>query len=225
MKDKYAIFKNAASLGIVIGLWALYALMAADVVTLLEGLTVVVFISGLALFVEDAMEKAFVDPKLFTWQYLLLGLFTLITDTLWLWFASCNTWLQFALRGALMLVAAAGTFCWYWFFYRASVMSPEEIIVKNLTKAYKKAAKAFPALDDEGVRNALKEVLFCRLEGDSLEGDLLTDKPFVAGFRTYNAIANSSDLSNAEKSAAMTNINTYINALIAKRTTKEKTSE
>lgn len=223
MKDKYAIFKNAASLGIVVGLWVLYALMAADVVTLLEGLTVVVFIAALTLFIEDAMEKAFVNPKLFTWQYLLLGLFVLITDTLWLWFAACATWIQFALRGVLMLAAAAGTFCWYWFFYRASVMSPEEIIIKNLTKAYKKAAKAFPALDDEGVRNALKEVLFCRLEGDSMEGDLLTDKPFVTGYRTYNMLNSSSDLSAAEQSAAMTNINTYINALIAKRT-KENTS-
>ena len=79
---------------------------------------------------------------------------------------------------------------------------------------------AFPALDDEGVRNALKETLFCRLEGDSLEGELCPDKPFVPGYRTYSAVADSRDLTPAEKSAAMTNINTYINVLIAGRSKK-----
>lgn len=220
MKDRNAIFKNLAAFGIVIGLWVLFALMTADLGVLAEGLTVVVFITVIAFLVEDAMEKAFTDPGLFTWQYLVGGFLVLVSDGLWLFFASCSTWLQFALRGLLMLAAAAGTFCWYWFFYRSSVMTEDERIVKALTKAYKKAAKAFPALDDEGVRNALKETLFCRLEGDSLEGELCTDQPFVPGYRTYSAVADSRDLTPAEKSAAMTNINTYINVLIAGRSKK-----
>lgn len=222
MKDRNAIFKNLAAFGIVIGLWVLFALMTADLGVLAEGLTVVVFITVIAFLVEDAMEKAFTDPGLFTWQYLVGGFLVLVSDGLWLFFASCSTWLQFALRGLLMLAAAAGTFCWYWFFYRSSVMTEDERIVKALAKAYKKAAKAFPALDDEGVRNALKETLFCRLEGDSLEGELCPDKPFVPGYRTYSAVADSSDLTAAEKSAAMTNINTYINALIAGRKKKDQ---
>ena len=217
MKDRNAIFKNLAAFGIVIGLWVLFALMTADLGVLAEGLTVVVFITVIAFLVEDAMEKAFTDPGLFTWQYLVGGFLVLVSDGLWLFFASCSTWLQFALRGLLMLAAAAGTFCWYWFFYRSSVMTEDERIVKALAKAYKKAAKAFPALDDEGVRNALKETLFCRLKGDSLEGVLLTDQPFVSGYGTYNSVAHSSTLSAQEKSAALTNIATYINTLIARR--------
>ena len=217
MNERNAIFKNLAAFGIVIGLWTLYALMGAGFLVLLEGLTVVVFITVIALLAEDVMEKAFTDPGLFTWQYLVGGFLVLVSDGLWLFFASCSTWLQFTLRGLLMLAVSAGTFCWYWFFYRSSVMTEDERIVRALTKAYKKAAKAFPALDDEGVRNALKETLFCRLEGDSLEGELCPDKPFVPGYRTYSAVADSSDLSSAEKSAAMANINAYINALIAGR--------
>ena len=225
MKDRNAIFKNLAAFGIVIGLWVLFALMTADLCVLAEGLTVVVFITVIAFLVEDAMEKAFTDPGLFTWQYLVGGFLVLVSDGLWLFFASYSTWLQFALRGLLMLAAAAGTFCWYWFFYKMSVMTESERLIRILSKAYAKAAKAFPALDDEGVRNALKETLFCRLEGDSLEGELLTDQPFVPQCRTYNQLADSSDIPAQEKSAAMTNIASYINLLIARRTKKDKASE
>ena len=116
-----------------------------------------------------------------------------------------------------MAAAGAGTFCWYWFFYKMSVMTESERLIRILSKAYAKAAKAFPALDDEGVRNALKETLFCRLEGDSLEGELLTDQPFVSRYGTYNSVAHSSTPSAQEKSAALTNIATYINTLIARR--------
>lgn len=212
-----AVLKNAAAFGIVIGLWVLFALMTADLITLLTGLTAVVFITVVALLAEDAMEKAFTDTSKLTWQYLVLAVLVLAADGLWVFFAACSTWLQFALRGLLMLAAAAAAFCWYWFFYRMSVLSEEERLIRTLTKAYQKAAKAFPALDDEGVRDALKETLFCRLEGDSLEGALLTGKPFVPGYGTYDVVAASVSLPAAEKSAALTNINTYINALVENR--------
>ena len=218
-----AIGKNAAALGIVVGLWCIYALMAASFQVLLEGLTAVIFITGVALFVEDTMEKAFYDRSLFTWQYMVLGLFVLISDLLWLFWASCDTWLQFALRGLLLIAGVAATTAWYWFAYSWSVMAEDERRIITLEKAYRKAAKAFPQLDDEGVRNALKETLFCRLKGDSLEGDLLTDQPIVPGYRTYSQLFDASDLSDQEKSAALTNINQYINLLIRNRN-KENTA-
>lgn len=224
MSARNSILKNAASMGIVVLLWCLYSLMTAGISILLEGLTAVVFITVVALLVEDIMEKAFINPGLFTWQYLVDAVFILVADCLWLFFASCSTWLQFALRGLLMAAAAAGTFCWYLFFYRCSILTDDERLIRTLTKAYKRAAKAFPALDDEGVRNALKETLFCRLQGDSLEGELLTDQPFVPGFRTYSQLSGSSDLSNQEKSAAMTNIASYINELVAGREQKAASS-
>lgn len=227
-KDRKAVLRNAAAFGIVIGLWLLFAMMTTDLVTLLEGLTAVVFVTLITLLASDAMEKAFFAPAKLTWQYLILGILILATDGLWLFFASCTTWMQFVLRGLLMAAVGAGTFCWYWFFYKMSVMTESERLIRILSKAYAKAAKAFPALDDEGVRNALKETLFCRLEGDSLEGELLTDQPFVPQCRTYNQLADSSDISAQEKSSAMTNIASYINTLIARRTSKakkDKTSE
>ena len=122
MKNKNAFFRNASAFGIVIGLWVLYSLMATDLLTMVDGLTAVVFITVVTLLASDAMEKAFTDPT-----------------------------------------------------------------------------------------------LFCRLEGDSLEGVLLTDQPFVSGYGTYNSVAHSSTLSAQEKSAALTNIATYINTLIARR--------
>ncbi len=216
-KNLSAVFKNAAAFGIVVGLWVLFALMMADLITVLDGLTAVAFVTVISLLASDAMDKAFSDTGLLTWQYLVLAVLILMADGLWLFWASCSTWLQFVLRGLLMLAAVAAAFCWYWFFYRMSVLSDEERIVRTLTKAYQKAAKAFPALDDEGVRNALKETLFCRIEGNSLEGALLTDKPFVPGYGTYNSIAASGSLPAAEKSAALTNINAYINTLISTR--------
>lgn len=212
-----AIGKNAAALGIVVGLWCIYALMTAGFQVLLEGLTAVIFITAVALFVEDIMEKAFYNRSLFTWQYMALGLFVLISDLLWLFWASCDTWLQFALRGLLLIAGVAATTAWYWFAYSWSVMAEDERRILTLEKAYRKAAKAFPKLDDEGVRNALKEVLFCRLKGDALEGDLLTGKPFVASYRTYNGIARAGDMLPAERAAALTNIGQYIEKLIESR--------
>lgn len=223
MKDRKAIFKNLSAFGIVVGLWILLALMTSDMVTLLEGLTAVVFVAGITILATDVMEKAFYDPALFTWQYLAGGGLVLVSAGLWLFFAACETWLQFALRGLVFMAAVAGTFCWYWFFYSVSVMSDDERLVAKLSKAYRKAARAFPSLDDEGVRDALKETLFCRLEGDSLEGDLLSDQPIVPGYRTYSQLFDASDLSDQEKSAALTNINQYINLLIRNRN-KENTA-
>lgn len=224
MKGKAAIYKNLAAFGIVVGMWVLFALMTTGMGTLLEGLTAVVFITVIALLAEDAMEKAFTDTSKLTWQYLMLAVFVIIVDGLWLFLAACDTWLQLALRAIVLAAGAAGTVCWYLFFYQASVMSDDERLVKMLTKAYRKAAKAFPQLDDEGVRNALKETLFCRLEGDRLEGDLLADQPLVPGFRTYNETADSVDLPASEKSAAMTNIASYINVLIARRNSEANAS-
>ena len=217
MKDKNAFFRNASAFGIVIGLWVLYSLMATDLVTMVDGLTAVVFITVVTLLASDAMEKAFTDPSLFTWQYMVGGAFILVCSGLWLFFAACETWLQFILRGLLLAGSSAGTYCWFWFCYRFSVMTDDERMLVILSKAYRKVSKTFPQLDDEGVRNALKETLFCRLEGDSLEGVLLTDQPFVSGYGTYNSVAHSSTLSAQEKSAALTNIATYINTLIARR--------
>lgn len=128
-----AVLKNAAAFGIVIGLWVLFALMTADLITLLTGLTAVVFITVVALLAEDAMEKAFTDTSKLTWQYLVLAVLVLAADGLWVFFAACSTWLQFALRGLLMLAASAAAFCWYWFFYRMSVLSEEERLIRTLT--------------------------------------------------------------------------------------------
>ena len=219
---KKAFYKNAAAFGIVVGLWVLYSMMTADFIALIEGLTAVVFITLITILAVDAMEKAFTDPSLFTWQYLVGAAFILVCSGLWLFFAACETWLQFALRGILMMAAAGGTFCWFYFFYGPSVLTEDERLVRLLSKIYRKAAKTFPQLDDEGVKNALKETLFCRLEGDTLEGALLTDKPFVPGYRTYKQISDSSDLSAQEKSAALTNIASYINTLVARRATEGK---
>ena len=224
-KDRKAFLKNAAAFGIVIGLWLLFALMTADIATLLEGLTAVVFVTVITLLASDAMEKAFFESAKLTSQYLPLRIFTLVTDGLCPFFAPCTTCMQPTPTGLLIAAAGAGTFCWYWFFYKMSVMTESERLIRILSKAYAKAAKAFPALDDEGVRNALKETLFCRLEGDCLEGELLTDQPFVPQCRTYNQLADSGDIPAQEKSAAMTNIASYINLLIARRTKKDKASE
>ena len=220
------IFKNMSALGTVIGLWILYALMVtAGAGPLLSGLTVVVFITVLALFVEDAFEKAFGDPQKFTWQYFLLGLFVAITDLLWLFFADCSTWLQFTLRLVILLAGIAGTAAWYLFAYRPSVLSEEERNLLALIRAYKKVAKTFPKLDDEGVRDALKETLFCRLSGDSLEGSLVVDKPFTADCRTYADLSGSSDLGAQERASAMSVISAYIDRLVAGRKKDEASSK
>ena len=224
-KDLMPVLKNLSALGVVSGLWLLYSLMvSAGVPALLNGLTVVVFITVLALFVEDAFEKAFGDPAKFTWQYFLLGLFILISDLLWLFFASCSTWLQFVLRFVLMLAAIAGSVVWYFFAYRPSILSEEERNLMALIRAYKKVARTFPKLDDEGVRNALKETLFCRLSGDALEGSLVTDQPFTADCRTYADLSDSSDLAAQERASAMTVIAEYIEKLIAGRKKEEASS-
>ena len=208
--------KNALSLLSVVVLWGVYSVGYLSAYEALNALTVVVFVSVLALSVEDIATKAIMARDMITWQYAILMTFVVACNILWLYVAGCASVLQLITRMLLLIAAAGGTFAWAWYGYRISVMSEQErsLLIKEST--YRKYARKFPAMSDEEVRKILSKALFCHLEGDSLEGRMLVDQPFDVGFRTLDEL-----VADGDGGAAVSVASGYIEMLLTKRSYKE----
>ena len=180
------LIKNALSIVAIIVMWGIYSVGYLSLPDALNALTLVVFVSVLAMATEDVFAKLLLNRELITWQYAILIAFVLTCDFLWLYLADCATWIQLAIRAILLIIAAFGTFIWAFFAYRISVMSEQERTILYKSIAYKKIARKFKGMSDEQVRAALENTLFCYLEGDSLEGGLLVSEPFTPELKTYS---------------------------------------
>ena len=208
------LIKNALSIVAIIVMWGIYSVGYLSLPDALNALTLVVFVSVLAMATEDVFAKLLLNRELITWQYAILIAFVLTCDFLWLYLADCATWIQLAIRAILLIIAAFGTFIWAFFAYRISVMSEQERTILYKSIAYKKIAKKFKGMSDEQVRAALENTLFCYLEGDSLEGGLLVSEPFTPEFKTYSELTNSTD---NDIASALSIANGYIDLLIKNR--------
>lgn len=195
-------------------MWGIYSIGYLSLPDALNALTLVVFVSVLAMATEDVFAKLLLNRELITWQYAILIAFVLTCDFLWLYLADCATWIQLAIRTILLIIAAFGTFIWAFFAYRISVMSEQERTILYKSIAYKKIAKKFKGMSDEQVRAALENTLFCYLEGDSLEGGLLVSEPFTPEFKTYSELSSSTD---NDIASALSIANGYIDLLIKNR--------
>ena len=208
------LIKNALSIVAIIVMWGIYSVGYLSLPDALNALTLVVFVSVLAMATEDVFAKLLLNRELITWQYAILIAFVLTCDFLWLYLADCATWIQLAIRAILLIIAAFGTFIWAFFAYRISVMSEQERTILYKSIAYKKIARKFKGMSDEQVRAALENTLFCYLEGDSLEGGLLVSEPFTPEFKTYSELTNSTD---SDIASALSIANGYIDLLIKNR--------
>ena len=208
------LLKNTLSIVAIIVMWGIYSVGYLSLPDALNALTLVVFVSVLAMATEDVFAKLLLNRELITWQYAILIAFVLTCDFLWLYLADCATWIQLAIRAILLIIAAFGTFVWAFFAYRISVMSEQERTILYKSIAYKKIAKKFKGMSDEQVRAALENTLFCYLEGDSLEGGLLVSEPFTPEFKTYSELTNSTD---SDIASALSIANGYIDLLIKNR--------
>ena len=208
------LIKNALSIVAIIVMWGIYSVGYLSLPDALNALTLVVFVSVLAMATEDVFAKLLLNRELITWQYAILIAFVLTCDFLWLYLADCATWIQLAIRAILLIIAAFGTFIWAFFAYRISVMSEQERTILYKSIAYKKIARKFKGMSDEQVRAALENTLFCYLEGDSLEGGLLVSEPFTPEFKTYSELTNSTD---NDIASALSIANGYIDLLIKNR--------
>ena len=208
------LLKNTLSIVAIVVMWAIYTVGYLSLPDALNALTLVVFVSVLAMATEDVFAKLLLNRELITWQYAILIAFVLTCDFLWLYLADCATWIQLAIRAILLIIAAFGTFVWAFFAYRISVMSEQERTILYKSIAYKKIAKKFKGMSDEQVRAALENTLFCYLEGDSLEGGLLVSEPFTPEFKTYSELTNSTD---SDIASALSIANGYIDLLIKNR--------
>ena len=208
------LIKNALSIVAIIVMWGIYSVGYLSLHEDLKALTLVVFVSVLAMATEDVFAKLLLNRELITWQYAILIAFVLTCDFLWLYLADCATWIQLAIRAILLIIAAFGTFIWAFFAYRISVMSEQERTILYKSIAYKKIARKFKGMSDEQVRAALENTLFCYLEGDSLEGGLLVSEPFTPEFKTYSELTNSTD---SDIASALSIANGYIDLLIKNR--------
>lgn len=208
------LIKNALSIVAIIVMWGIYSVGYLSLPDALNALTLVVFVSVLAMATEDVFAKLLLNRELITWQYAILIAFVLTCDFLWLYLADCATWIQLAIRAILLIIAAFGTFIWAFFAYRISVMSEQERTILYKSIAYKKIARKFKGMSDEQVRAALENTLFCYIEGDSLEGGLLVSEPFTPEFKTYSELTNSTD---SDIASALSIANGYIDLLIKNR--------
>lgn len=208
------LIKNALSIVAIVVMWGIYSVGYLSLPDALNALTLVVFVSVLAMATEDVFAKLLLNRELITWQYAILIAFVLTCDFLWLYLADCATWMQLAIRAILLIIAAFGTFIWAFFAYRISVMSEQERTILYKSIAYKKIAKKFKDMSDEQVRTALESTLFCYLEGDSLAGGLLVSEPFTPEFKTYSELTNSTD---SDIASALSIANGYIDLLIKNR--------
>lgn len=208
------LLKNTLSIVAIVVMWGIYSIGYLSLPDALNALTLVVFVSVLAMATEDVFAKLLLNRELITWQYAILIAFVLTCDFLWLYLADCATWIQLAIRAILLIIAAFGTFIWAFFAYRISVMSEQERTILYKSIAYKKIAKKFKGMSDEQVRAALENTLFCYLEGDSLAGGLLVSEPFTPEFKTYSELTNSTD---SDIASALSIANGYIDLLIKNR--------
>lgn len=208
------LLKNTLSIVAIVVMWGIYSIGYLSLPDALNALTLVVFVSVLAMATEDVFAKLLLNRELITWQYAILIAFVLTCDFLWLYLADCATWIQLAIRTILLIIAAFGTFIWAFFAYRISVMSEQERTILYKSIAYKKIAKKFKGMSDEQVRAALENTLFCYLEGDSLAGGLLVSEPFTPEFKTYSELTNSTD---SDIASALSIANGYIDLLIKNR--------
>ncbi len=212
--------KNASTLAVIVFLWIVYSIGYLPLYQAMDVLTVVVFVTVMALTAEDVADKAFGNRKLMTWQYAILVAFVLTCDFLWVFLGSCDTWMQLLIRVLLLMAAAAGTGMWAWFAYRVSVMSDRERNILSKTIAYRKLARKFKKMNDEEVKTALESALFCHLEADSLEGRCMVGEPFTPEYKTLNELL--AEDGGADNGAALSVINGYIQSLIEKRATEKK---
>ena len=208
------LLKNTLSIVAIVVMWGIYSVGYLSLPDALNALTLIVFVSVLAMATEDVFAKLLLNRELITWQYAILIAFVLTCDFLWLYLADCATWIQLAIRAILLIIAAFGTFIWAFFAYRISVMSEQERTILYKSIAYKKIARKFKGMSDEQVRAALENTLFCCLEGDSLEGGLLVSEPFTPEFKTYSELTNSTD---NDIASALSIANGYIDLLIKNR--------
>lgn len=208
------LLKNTLSIVAIVVMWGIYSIGYLSLPDALNALTLVVFVSVLAMATEDVFAKLLLNRELITWQYAILIAFVLTCDFLWLYLADCATWIQLAIRAILLIIAAFGTFIWAFFAYRISVMSEQERTILYKSIAYKKIAKKFKDMSDEQVRTALESTLFCYLEGDSLAGGLLVSEPFTPEFKTYSELSSSTD---NDIASALSIANGYIDLLIKNR--------
>ena len=208
------LLKNTLSIVAIVVMWGIYSIGYLSLPDALNALTLVVFVSVLAMATEDVFAKLLLNRELITWQYAILIAFVLTCDFLWLYLADCATWIQLAIRAILLIIAAFGTFIWAFFAYRISVMSEQERTILYKSIAYKKIAKKFKGMSDEQVRAALENTLFCYLEGDSLAGGLLVSEPFTPEFKTYSELSSSTD---NDIASALSIANGYIDLLIKNR--------
>lgn len=208
------LLKNTLSIVAIIVMWGIYSVGYLSLPDALNALTMVVFVSVLAMATEDVFAKLLLNRELITWQYAILIAFVLTCDFLWVYLADCSTWVQLAIRAILLIIAAFGTSVWAFFAYRISVMSEQERTILYKSIAYKKIAKKFKGMSDEQVRAALESTLFCHLEGDRLEGRLLVSEPFHPEYKTYQELSSSTD---NDIASALSIANGYIDLVISKR--------
>lgn len=159
-------------------------LMRIDMMTIIDGLTLVIPTVAMALLIEDLWRKLLNDREKLTWQYFLGELFVIGAGMAWFWASQAVTLKEVIIRLAVVFLLGVLGGVWFALCYHPSVQSTEEREQEKWSKFRRKIEKGTKA----DALKTLSGILRYRILADDLAGDLDFNRPLAVyheQFMTY----------------------------------------
>ena len=167
-------------------------LMRIDMMTVIDGLTLVIPTVAMALLIEDLWRKLLSDREKLTWQYFLGEVFIVGAGLAWFWASQATTLKEVAIRLAVVFFLSVLGGVWFALCYHPSVQSTEEREQEKWAK-FRRKIKAGTKAD------AFKLLSCClryRLLADDPAGDLDFNRPLAVyheQLMTYDEVLGADD--------------------------------
>lgn len=187
-------------------------LMRIDMMTIVDGLTLVIPTVAMALLIEDLWRKLLNDREKLTWQYFLGEVFVIGSGLSWFWAAQAATLKEVIIRLSVVFLLGVLGGVWFALCYHPSVQSTEEREQEKWAK-YRRKIEAGTKAD---AFKTLAGLLRYRLLGDTLSGDLDFTRPlavYADQFMTYDEVLGADDDQTGTLGAVRDAAHEYLQAL------------
>lgn len=158
---------------IVVAIVALLVKM--PLLTVVDGLTLVIPTVIFAIALEDLWRKMLKAREALTWQYFVIDLLVGLDIVAFFWASQAVSFFSLLIRLGTTVGLAVLASVWARYAYKPSVQSVEEREAEKWVK-YRKKVLRLSATD---AKRILNHILRYRLIGDSLEGELDLDRPLA----------------------------------------------
>lgn len=162
-------------------------LMRIDMMTIIDGLTLVIPTVAMALLIEDLWRKLLNDREKLTWQYFLGEVFVIGAGLSWFWASQASTLKEVIIRLSVVFLLGVLGGVWFALCYHPSVQSTEEREQEKWAKYRRKIAAGTKA----DAFKTLSAILRYRLCDDSIAGDIDFNRPlavYAQQFMTYEEV-------------------------------------